>query len=123
MKKSAFVLFAIASMAFLSSCGINYAVVLNHNQNNTQVNLGSNNFKVVSRVSGSAQVEYICLISGINKKQLYDHAYSAMLDKANLVNGSKAVINVITEEHIGGVPPFYFMRTVTVSANVVEFTK
>lgn len=123
MKKSVFLLLTIASMSFLSSCGINYAIVVNNNQNNTQVNLSSDNFKVISRVSGSARVEYIFLISGMNKKQLYDHAYSAMLDKANLINGSKAITNIVTEEHIGGVPPFYFVRTVTVSANVIEFTK
>lgn len=46
-----------------------------------------------------------------------------MMSKANLLNTSKAVINIVTEEHVGGVPPFYFKRTVTVSANVVEFVK
>ena len=123
MKKLFLTLLAFTPMVLLSSCGINYAIVLNHNQNSTQVNLASNNFKVVERVSGSASVDYIFLISGMNKKQLYDHAYGAMLEKANLVNSSKAIINITTEEHLGGVPPFYLVRTVTVSANVIEFTK
>ena len=68
-------------------------------------------------------MKYIFLIGGLKKKQLYENAYSNMMSKANLLNTSKAVINIVTEEHVGGVPPFYFKRTVTVSANVVEFVK
>jgi mitochondrial fission protein ELM1 len=66
---------------------------------------------------------YLYLIGGMNKKKLYENAYSDMMNKANLLNTSKAVINIVTEEHVGGVPPFYFKRTVTVSANVIEFVK
>jgi hypothetical protein len=29
----------------------------------------------------------------------------------------------MTEEHFGGLPPFYIKRTITVSGMVVEFTK
>ena len=63
------------------------------------------------------------LIGGLNKKQIYQNAYGEMAAKATLHSGSKAMINVVTEEHIGGVPPFYFKRKLTVSCNVVEFTK
>ncbi|MNL74767.1 hypothetical protein D3C87_2004500 [compost metagenome] len=62
-------------------------------------------------------------IGGMNKRQLYENAYSAMMKKANLLNGSKAIINVMTEEHIGGFAPFFVRRTITVSAQVVEFTR
>jgi hypothetical protein len=116
---STFILFAL----FFTSCGVNNAMLLNTNQNVTQVNLSSNNFKVVDKIRGSAEVKYILLIGGITHKQLYANAYAAMLEKANLVSGSKAIVNVVTEEHFGGVPPFYFVRTVTVSANVIEFEK
>src|SRR5690349_4767966 len=122
MKKINYMLIIVASL-LLSSCGFNSALVLNHNQNSTQVQLTSNNYKVVDKVSGSAEVEYILLIGGLNKRQLYENAYSAMVDKASLINSSKALINFVTEEHIGGVPPFYYKRTLTVSANVIEFTK
>lgn len=115
--------FAIATSMAFTSCGVNTALILNHNQNNTQVHLSSNNYKVVDKVTGSAEVKYICLIGGLNKKQMYETAYTAMVTKANLLNSSKALVNIITEEHIGGVPPFYYKRTVTVSANVIEFTK
>lgn len=56
----------------------------------------------------------------MNKKQLYENAYSDMVKKADLT-GSRALINIVTEEHVGGVPPFYYTRTVTVSAHVIEF--
>jgi hypothetical protein len=123
MKQLSSVLIAITAILFFSSCGVNHALVLNHNENSTQVNLSTNNFKVIEKVTGSADVSYVLLIGGMNKKQLYENAYSAMMIKANLIGGPRAVVNVVTEEHIGGVPPFYYKRTITVSANVIEFIK
>lgn len=107
----------------LSSCGISTALVTNHNQNATEVHLSENNFKVIDQVSGSSEETYVLTIGGMNKRQLYENAYSAMMKKANLLNGSKAIINVMTEEHIGGFAPFFVRRTITVSAQVVEFTR
>lgn len=112
---------AIALSMLLNSCGVSGAFVHNHNQNVTQVHLGQKNFKVVEKITGSADVSYVFFIGGLKKKQLYANAYSNMVNSANLVSGSKAIINVVTEEHVGGVPPFYFKRTITVSAHVVEF--
>jgi hypothetical protein len=109
--------------AFLSSCGIGTALVTNHNQNATEVHLGGNNFKVIDQVSGSSEVSYVLAIGGRNKRQLYENAYSTMMKKANLLNGSKAIINVMTEEHVSGFAPFFVKRTLTVSAQVVEFTR
>ena len=121
--KSIKVLFILTAAVFVSSCGVNGAMILNHNLSTTQVQLSSNNYKVVATVSGSSEVSYVCLIGGLRKRQLYENAYSAMLAKANLLNSSKALVNIVTEEHAGGVPPFFIKRTVTVSANVIEFTK
>ncbi|MEO9871428.1 MAG: DUF6567 family protein [Ekhidna sp.] len=45
-----------------------------------------------------------------------------MVNKAELT-GSRALVNIMTEEHIGGVPPFYYKRTINVSAHVIEFTE
>ena len=109
--------------AFLSSCGISTALVTNHNQNATEVHLSGNNFKVIDQVSGSSEASYVLAIGGVNKRQLYENAYSTMMKKANLLNGSKAIINVMTEEHFSGFAPFFVRRTITVSAQVVEFTR
>lgn len=116
-------LITIATAIIFSSCGINSALILNHNQNTTQVVLSSNNFKVIDKVMGTSAVRYVLSFGGLNKKQLYQNAYADMLSKANLMNGSKALINIVTEEHIGGLAPFYYKRTVTISANVIEFAK
>jgi len=108
---------------FISSCGIGAAFVTNHNQNATEVHLSGNNFKVIDQVSGSSEVAYVLAIGGMNKRQLYQNAYSAMMKKANLLDGSKAIINVMTEEHVSGFAPFFVRRTITVSAQVIEFTR
>jgi len=114
---------ALLLAASLSSCGISTAFVTNHNQNATEVHLSTNNFKVIDQVSGSSDVTYVLTIEGMNKRQLYENAYSAMMKKANLLNSSKAIINVTTEEHVSGFAPFFVRRTITVSAQVVEFTR
>jgi len=108
---------------FLSSCGIGTARIANHNQNATEVHLSGNNFKVIDQVSGSSEASYVFGFGGMNKRQLYENAYATMLKKANLLNGSKAIINVLTEEHFSGFVPFFVSRTITVSAQVVEFTR
>ena len=82
--------------AFLGSCGIGHALVTNHNQNATEVHLSGNNFKVVDQVSGGSETSYVLAIGGTNKRQLYENAYSTMMKKANLLNSSKAIINVMT---------------------------
>jgi hypothetical protein len=123
MKKLSISVAAFCGAMLLHSCGVNQALVMNHNQNATQVQLSGNNFKVLDKVKGTADVPYILGIGGINRKHVFEQAYSSMMDNANLKNSSRAVINVVTEEHMGGVPPFYVLRTVTVSGNVIEFTR
>ena len=113
----------ITVLTALSSCGMNYAVTGNYNLNTTQVQLSSANFNVLEKVSGSADVSYVFMIGGINDHQLYENAYSAMMSKANLSKGPRAICNVVTEEQVSGFVPFYYTRTITVSANVVEFTR
>lgn len=123
MKKIGIYSVLLLLTAFLSSCGIGTALVTNHNQNATEVHLSGNNFKVIDQVSGSSETSYVLAIGGMNKRQLYQNAYSMMMKKANLLNGSKAIINVMTEEHFSGFAPFFVRRTITVSAQVVEFTR
>lgn len=123
MKKIGIYSMLLLLVSFLSSCGFSTAVVSNHNQNATEVHLTGNNFKVIEQISASSEASYVMAIGGRNKRQLYENAFSAMMKKANLLNGSKAIINVMTEEHFGGFAPFFVRRTITVSAHVVEFTR
>ncbi len=62
------IMLAILSVAFLTtSCGFNYAIIENQNQNSTQVHLRSDNYTIVDRVSGSADVTYILFFGGSTK--------------------------------------------------------
>lgn len=121
MKKTIYSTLAIIAISFLSSCGVGGAFIYNHNQNNTQVQLSQSNFRVVEKVKGTSEVSYIMGIGGLKKKQIYQNAYAAMMDDADLTTGSRALANVVSEEHVGGVPPFFIKRTITVSAHVIEF--
>jgi PBP1b-binding outer membrane lipoprotein LpoB len=123
MKKICIYSVLLLLATFFNSCGIGTALVANHNQNATEVHLSGNNFKVIDQVSGSSEASYVLAIGGMNKRQLYENAYSTMMKKANLLNGSKAIINVMTEQHFSGFFPFFVRRTVTVSAQVIEFTR
>jgi hypothetical protein len=123
MKRMILSIMLLAGIGLFTSCGSNYSMIMNHNVINTQVQLASNNYRYVDKISGSSHVTYVLCIGGINRKQLYQEAYASMMDKANLKDGAKAIINVVYEEHIGGVPPFYFVRTINVSGNVIEFTR
>ena len=123
MKKLTILVLLAASLLSLNSCGVSNAFVFNTNQNSTQVHLSEPNYKVAGKVTGSAEVSYVLIFGGLQKKQLYAKAYADMVENANLATGPKALINVFTEEHVGGVPPFYYKRTITVSANVIEFVR
>ncbi len=61
MKNTIYTASFILLVLLFSSCGINNAMLLNVNQSATQVHLTSNNFKVVDKVRGSAEVPYILL--------------------------------------------------------------
>ncbi len=113
----------ILAAVLLAGCGVNSSIFVNQNQVTTQVQLSSANYRVVDRVSGSAEVEYILFIGGMRQTKAYQNAYFDMVTKANLAGGAKALANVVSEEHVGGVPPFYYKRTITFSAQVIEFTK
>ena len=114
---------AFILVVLLSSCGMNYAVTGNQNLNNTQVQLASNNFRVVDDLTGSASVSYVLMLGGLSEHQLYQNAYSDMMKQADMKSGSRAIANVVTEEQVAGFIPFYFVRTITVSANLIEFTR
>lgn len=123
MKTSLIALLSSLLFLVVTSCGISSATYVNHNQNTTQVQLAANNFKVVDKVSGSAEVQYVCLIGGTNQRQQYENAYSAMVTQANLVNAPRALVHVVSEQHFRGFFPFYYTRRITFTAHVIEFTK
>ncbi len=122
MKTNKTIFLSIALLLGLSACGVNQAWILNQNQHTTQVQLSKRNYRHISQVSGTAEVSYVLIFGGANKRVLYNAAYRDMLDKAAL-SGARSLTHVLSEEHIGGAPPFFYKRTVTVSAQVIEFTE
>jgi len=118
MKK--IVLFSVLAL-LLASCGVTRELSHNVNNHTTQVVLAKNNFKVVEHVKGEASNQYLLIIGG-GKRALVEKARAKMLQKANLVGSSRAVINETVESHwifiwVG------IQYTVTVSADVIEFTE
>ena len=105
------ILFLISATA-LSSCGVNQAFLLKQNLNPTPDQLSSNNFKILKKVVGSADVAYGLGFGRMSKTRLYESAYADLR--------SNAIINGVTIEHIGGVIPFSWKGTLTVSTNVFE---
>jgi hypothetical protein len=123
MKQLTITVLAVIFLFSMNSCGVSNAFIFNTNQNSTQVTLSQANYKVVGKATGSSDVSYVLIFGGAQKKQLFANAYARMVENADLTSGAKALTNLVTEEHVGGVPPFYYTRTITVSANVIEFTK
>lgn len=123
MKTTFKIITGLFLVSALSSCGYNHTSVLNHNLNNTQIELSQDNFKVHGQVKGSAEVNYVLIFGGRKKQELYNAAFNEMLEKANIEGKAKVLTNIITEQHVGGYPPFFYTRTLTVKANVVEFTQ
>lgn len=107
----------------LTSCGINMALFTNKNSNVTHVDLTKKNFKVLERVTGTASATYYFNVGGMKNKDLINMATADMVTKANMTGTSKALINTTTDVHKGGVCFLYNKITVTVSAQVIEFTE
>ncbi|GIJ93479.1 DUF6567 family protein [Capnocytophaga stomatis] len=118
MKK--IVLLGVASL-FLASCGFHKGLTRNVNNHTTEVVLSKKNFKVVERVKGEASDFYVLGFGGM-KKALIEEARAEMLKKANLLDSSRAIVNETVEVHNSEFVLFS-KYTVTVSANVIEFTE
>ena len=120
MIKKFTIIAGLVSTVLLTSCAGHYGLTTNINNHTTEVVLADNNFKVISSVSGDASVTYILGIGGLSKKALIAEAKKEMLEKANLEGSAKAIINE-TVEIKGTSFPFVGKKTVTVSAQVIEF--
>ncbi len=123
MKTLKIVAIFFLTMTLLSGCGIHTALVGNLNSNVTNVELSKKNFKVLERISGTSSATYILGIGGMSEKALIEKAKANMLEKIDLIGGSKAIVNVTVEEHVAFYFIFQCVRTVTVSAHLIEFTE
>ena len=119
--KKVFSLFLVVTLLFsFSSCGIHSGLTTNVNNHTTNVVLGQNNFKVIQKVVGTASGTSVFGIGG-SFKPLIEKARAKMLESADLIGTSRAVINETVEINKKNYVGIVNVRTVTVSAYVIEF--
>ena len=119
-----FMLFVLVATLFgVSSCSLQDPMTRNLNQNLTNVVLQDNNFKIVQKVRGEAQADYLFYFGGFRKKGLIEEARAEMLENANLIGSSRAVINENVEMSVTSFAGIFSYVKVTVSGYVVEFTE
>ena len=120
MKKIGFLLMGIVFL--FSSCAIHQGLTTNSNLHTTEVVLSQKNFKVIDYVQGRCRTTTVFGIGGLSKKAMIAEARSNMSLNANLIGGSKAIINETVElKH--SFFPFVGSCTVTVSGYIIEFTE
>ena len=122
MKKIKLLSIVVSTIVIMGSCGVHSSLVGNINTNATNVELSKKNFNVVGQVKGKSTATYILGFGGIRNKSLIEKAKAKMLDEANLT-GAKAIVNVTIEDHYTMIVPFFYRKTVTASAHVIEFTQ
>lgn len=81
-----------------TGCGVPFWSTENQNQNQTQVVLSDNNFRIVKTVQAEVHCTYVFGIGGLSKKALMSNAISELTKKADL-KGSQALINITTKTH------------------------
>ena len=123
MRKLLMLFVLVATLFGVSSCQLHSPVAANLYQNNTNVVLQDNNYKIVQKVRGEAQADYFFYFGGFRKKGLIEEARAEMLESANLVGSSKAVINETVETSLTTIAGIYTNVKVTVSGYVIEFTE
>lgn len=120
MKKNLFLVLVVI-MFGMTSCSLHDGLTHNLNQNSTNVVLQDNNYTIVQKVRGESQADYFFYFGGFRKKGLIEEARADMLENANLIGSSKAVINETVETSYTTFCGIYSNVKVTVSGYVVEF--
>ena len=123
MKKLLMSFVLVLTLFGVSSCSLQDPMTRNLNQNLTNVVLQDNNFKIVQKVRGEAQADYLFYFGGFRKKGLIEEARAEMLENANLIGSSRAVINENVEMSVTSFAGIFSYVKVTVSGYVVEFTE
>ncbi|MBE6342141.1 MAG: hypothetical protein E7065_01965 [Lentimicrobiaceae bacterium] len=120
MRKSLFLVLVVIIFG-MTSCSLHDGLTHNLNQNSTNVVLQDNNYTIVQKVRGESQADYFFYFGGFRKKGLIEEARADMLENANLIGSSKAVINETVETSYTTFCGIYSNVKVTVSGYVVEF--
>ena len=95
--KAKFLVFTVTVLC-ATGCGISSWTTTTQNQNQTNVVLSENNFRIVKTVSAEVHSKYVFGIGGLTTKSLMANAISELTKKADL-KGSQALINITTHVH------------------------
>lgn len=123
MRKLLLLLTVVVTLFGATSCSLQSPMTTNLNQNSTEVVLQDNNYTIVQKVRGEAESSYVFCIGGFRKAGLIEEARANMLENANMIGSSKAIINETVEMEVTSYLGVYNVLTVTVSGFVVEFNK
>lgn len=115
------VVFTLAFVMMLGSCGLNSSLTSNTNVNQTNVVLSQKNYHIVKTVQATQSSMYIFGIGGLSKANLQRNAVAELTKKADLT-GSQALINV-TVKSSAEVILFYTRYTVYAEGTVIEFDR
>ncbi|MDR1200817.1 MAG: hypothetical protein LBL58_04175 [Tannerellaceae bacterium] len=113
-------LFFLLTLLF-TGCGFHNGLTRNTNVNNTEVVLSERNFRVVSNVQGTSETFYIFGLGGMSKSAMIADARAQILQQADMIGKSRALVNEIVEEHNLFIL-IYNRRKITVTAQLIEFT-
>lgn len=117
MKK---VLLFLFSLLLLSSCAMHNGLTTNGNVHQTQVVLSQNNFRVIANVKGESKCTYVFGIGGTSKDAQIAEAKAQILSRVDMIGKARALVNE-TVEVKNAFYVFFNVRTVIVTAQVVEF--
>jgi PBP1b-binding outer membrane lipoprotein LpoB len=113
------ILAVIAAIFLLTGCGMTSNMTQNHNINQTNVVLSSNNFHIVKTVSAEVSATYVLGIGGLSRSALKDNVVAELTRKAQLT-GQQALINV-TVHNSSKMFLVYNKLTYHAEATVIEF--
>jgi hypothetical protein len=109
-------------LAFLfTGCGFHNGLTRNTNVNNTEVVLSERNFRVVANLQGTSETFYIFGFGGMSKSALIADARAQILQQADMIGKSRALVNEIVEEH-NLLILIYNRKKITVTTQLIEFT-
>jgi uncharacterized protein YbjQ (UPF0145 family) len=120
--KKIVVLFAAIICILLSSCGMSREATSNSNLLQTQVVLEKKNYKVIGTVTGESHQNYWFGLGGMSKKSMTESAMSDMMKKADLMGGSRAIINV-NVQYKSKMILIYNQMSAIATGTIIEFTE
>lgn len=109
----------ICSLLMFTGCGIMDHLTANANLTQTQVQLSTNNYKVIGQVVGEATDTYILGFGGLSKSTLANNSYAEMLKNANLKD-SQTIIHITTTTKVKNCIVWKEVSSVTTGI-VIEF--